>query len=113
MCHTAVHCRTFPHKWQLPGAAAGEHVLALATLRNTHPSHPVCPCCPFSTQEVPAGNILAIAGLDLAILKSATVASTPLCRPLAPMLFQVHWHFLCTIACLLRGPGACLACRGC
>ncbi|KAL4448964.1 hypothetical protein ABPG77_007681 [Micractinium sp. CCAP 211/92] len=39
-------------------------------------------------QEVPAGNILALAGLDLAILKSATVASTPLCRPLAPMLFQ-------------------------
>ncbi|PRW32859.1 ribosomal S5 Elongation factor G III V family [Chlorella sorokiniana] len=38
--------------------------------------------------EVPAGNILALAGLDLAILKSATVASTPLCRPLAPMLFQ-------------------------
>ena len=41
-------------------------------------------------QEVPAGNILAIAGLDLAILKSATVASTPLCRPLAPMLFQAR-----------------------
>ena len=40
------------------------------------------------TQAVPAGNILALAGLDLAILKSATVASTPLCRPLAPMLFQ-------------------------
>lgn len=39
-------------------------------------------------QEVPAGNVLAIAGLDMAILKSATVASSPLCRPLAPMLFQ-------------------------
>ncbi|GAB4820198.1 hypothetical protein N2152v2_007244 [Parachlorella kessleri] len=39
-------------------------------------------------QEVPAGNVLAVAGLDLAILKSATVASSPLCRPLAPMLFQ-------------------------
>ena len=43
---------------------------------------------PGLLQSVPAGNILAIAGLDLAILKSATVASTPMCRPLAPMLFQ-------------------------
>ena len=39
--------------------------------------------------EVPAGATLALGGLDLAILKSATVASSPLCRPLAPMLFQV------------------------
>ncbi len=39
-------------------------------------------------QEVPAGNVLALAGLDMAILKSATVASSALCRPLAPMLFQ-------------------------
>lgn len=38
--------------------------------------------------EVPAGNVLAVGGLDTAILKSATVASTPLCRPLAPLLFQ-------------------------
>jgi len=37
---------------------------------------------------VPAGNILAISGLDHAILKSATVSSTPLCRPIAPLLFQ-------------------------
>lgn len=37
---------------------------------------------------VPAGNVLALAGLEQAILKSATVASTPLCRPLAPLLFQ-------------------------
>lgn len=39
-------------------------------------------------QAVPAGNVLAIVGLESTILKSATVSSTPLCRPLAPMLFQ-------------------------
>lgn len=89
MGNMPAHRCTPPHDRLQPGAASGEHALALATLRNTRPSHPVCPCCPPSTQEVPAGNILAIAGLDLAILKSATVASTPLCRPLAPMLFQV------------------------
>lgn len=38
--------------------------------------------------SVSAGNVLALAGLDTSILKSATVASTPLCRPLAPLLFQ-------------------------
>eukprot|EP00798_Chlamydomonas_sp_ICE-L_P013599 gene13599-19472_t len=38
--------------------------------------------------EVPAGNVLAIAGLETCILKSATLCSTPLCRPLAPMVFQ-------------------------
>lgn len=37
---------------------------------------------------VPAGNILAIGGLQDVILKSATVSSTPACPPLAPMLFQ-------------------------
>lgn len=39
-------------------------------------------------QEVPSGNILAILGFGEAILKSATVASTPLACPLAPLLFQ-------------------------
>ena len=39
--------------------------------------------------EVPAGCVLAIGGLERCILKSATLASTPACRPLAPMLFQV------------------------
>ena len=38
--------------------------------------------------RVPAGNVLAIAGLDRSILKTATVTSSPLCRPLAPLLFQ-------------------------
>lgn len=38
--------------------------------------------------NVPAGNVLALSGLDHAILKSATVSSTPLCRPIAPLLFQ-------------------------
>ena len=39
--------------------------------------------------EVPAGCVAAIGGLGAAILKSATLASSPACRPLAPMLFQV------------------------
>ncbi|KAL3134116.1 hypothetical protein ABBQ32_008537 [Trebouxia sp. C0010 RCD-2024] len=39
-------------------------------------------------QQVPAGNVIAIGGLGTAILKSATITSTPACRPLAPMLFQ-------------------------
>lgn len=38
---------------------------------------------------VPAGNVLAIAGLESAVLKSATLSSTPAARPLAPMVFQV------------------------
>ena len=38
---------------------------------------------------MPAGNVLAIGGLDTAILKSATLSSSPAARPLAPMLFQV------------------------
>lgn len=38
--------------------------------------------------SVPSGNVLAIAGLESVVLKSATLASTPACRPLAPMVFQ-------------------------
>ena len=38
--------------------------------------------------EVPAGNILALGGLETAILKSATLSSTPLSRPIAPLVFQ-------------------------
>lgn len=41
-------------------------------------------------QSVPAGCVLALGGLEHAILKSATLSSSPTCRPLAPMLFQVH-----------------------
>ena len=37
--------------------------------------------------EVPAGNVAAFGGLGTAILKSATLSSTPCCRPLAPMMF--------------------------
>ena len=55
--------------------------------------------------QVPAGNVIAIGGLGTAILKSATITSSPACRPLAPMLFQVT-HSLphsCThsLTCLL------------
>ena len=39
--------------------------------------------------SVPAGCVCALGGLDRAILKTATLASSPACRPLAPMLFQV------------------------
>lgn len=39
--------------------------------------------------KVPAGNVAAFGGLGTAILKSATLSSTPCCRPLAPMMFQV------------------------
>ena len=50
-----------------------------------------------SLEQVQAGNIIAIGGLEQAILKSATLMSTPLATPLAPMLFQVRakmalWH---------------------
>ncbi len=38
---------------------------------------------------VPAGNVLAMAGLETAILKSATLSSSPCALPLAPMVFQV------------------------
>ncbi|WIA32200.1 hypothetical protein OEZ86_003049 [Tetradesmus obliquus] len=37
---------------------------------------------------VPAGNVCAIAGLETAILKSATLAGSPAALPLAPMTFQ-------------------------
>lgn len=37
---------------------------------------------------VPAGNVCAISGLETAILKSATLSSSPCTLPLAPMVFQ-------------------------
>jgi len=39
-------------------------------------------------QQVPAGNVLAMAGLESSVLKSATLASTPCARPMASMVFQ-------------------------
>lgn len=39
-------------------------------------------------QQAQAGNIVAIGGLEHAILKSATLASTSAATPIAPMLFQ-------------------------
>ena len=47
-------------------------------------------------KQVPAGCVVAIGGLGTAILKSATLASTPSARPLAPMLFQVSPATLCS-----------------
>lgn len=40
--------------------------------------------------EVPAGCVLAVGGLETAILKSATLSSSLACPPLAPMIFQVR-----------------------
>ena len=51
-------------------------------------------------EQVQAGNVLAIGGLEAAILKSATLSSTAAATPIAPMTFQVRsllWHLLtCT-----------------
>jgi ribosome assembly protein 1 len=43
----------------------------------------------FRVKEVPAGNILAIGGLDKYVLKSATLSSTRMCAPFGNMMFQV------------------------
>ena len=46
-------------------------------------------------EQVQAGNVLAIGGLEAAILKSATLSSTAAATPIAPMTFQVGclaWH---------------------
>lgn len=43
----------------------------------------------FRVNEVPAGNILAIGGLDKYVLKSATLSSTRMCAPFGNMMFQV------------------------
>jgi len=42
----------------------------------------------FKVDEVPAGNLLAIGGLDRAILKSATLSSSLECPPFGEMMFQ-------------------------
>jgi len=42
----------------------------------------------FAINEVPAGNLLAIGGLETAILKSATLSSTLDCPPFGAMMFQ-------------------------
>ncbi len=42
----------------------------------------------LGAQEVPAGCVLALAGLELCVLRSATLSSTPAAPALAPMLFQ-------------------------
>ncbi|XP_056878924.1 elongation factor-like GTPase 1 [Takifugu flavidus] len=39
-------------------------------------------------EEVPAGNILGIGGLDDYVLKSATLSSTPACSPFTPLNFE-------------------------
>lgn len=61
------------------------------------PTHPrFCrpgPCLFFCRSlerlcAVPAGNVLALSGLETTILKSATLSSSPACLPLAPMTFQ-------------------------
>ncbi|CAJ1048662.1 elongation factor-like GTPase 1 [Xyrichtys novacula] len=39
-------------------------------------------------EEVPAGNVLGIGGLEDCVLKSATLSSTPACPPFTPLNFQ-------------------------
>jgi len=41
-----------------------------------------------SLEFVPAGNVLAMRGLETAILKSATLSSSASCRPFLPLQFQ-------------------------
>ncbi|EEH51975.1 uncharacterized protein MICPUCDRAFT_29848 [Micromonas pusilla CCMP1545] len=43
----------------------------------------------FKVDEVPAGNILAVGGLDKYVLKSATISSARMCAPMGMMMFQV------------------------
>ena len=43
----------------------------------------------FRVKEVPAGNVLAIGGLEKYVLKSATLSSTKMCPPFGNMMFQV------------------------
>ena len=43
----------------------------------------------FRVKEVPAGNILAVGGLDRHVLKSATLSSSKMCAPFGNMMFQV------------------------
>ena len=43
----------------------------------------------FRVKEVPAGNILAVGGLDRNVLKSATLSSSRMCAPFGNMMFQV------------------------
>ncbi|XP_049897047.1 elongation factor-like GTPase 1 [Epinephelus moara] len=39
-------------------------------------------------QEVPAGNVLGIAGLEECVLKSATLSTSPACPPFTPLNFE-------------------------
>uniref|UniRef100_A0A3Q1FDF7 Elongation factor-like 1 n=1 Tax=Acanthochromis polyacanthus TaxID=80966 RepID=A0A3Q1FDF7_9TELE len=39
-------------------------------------------------EEVPAGNVLGIGGLEECVLKSATLSSTPACPPFTPLNFE-------------------------
>lgn len=43
----------------------------------------------FPVDSVPAGNVLAIGGLDTHVLKSATLSSVKMCAPFGNMMFQV------------------------
>ena len=42
----------------------------------------------FAVDEVPAGNLLAIGGLESVVLKSATLSSSAECPPFGDMMFQ-------------------------
>ena len=42
----------------------------------------------FKVDQVPAGNLLAVGGLERSILKSATLSSSLECPPFGEMMFQ-------------------------
>uniref|UniRef100_A0A674PGS6 Elongation factor-like 1 n=1 Tax=Takifugu rubripes TaxID=31033 RepID=A0A674PGS6_TAKRU len=79
--------------------------LSLVSPQSFRPSHfspdvPHLSCCSLDKlyllmgreleelEEVPAGNILGIGGLDDYVLKSATLSSTPACSPFTPLNFE-------------------------
>uniref|UniRef100_A0A3B1IVE0 Elongation factor-like 1 n=1 Tax=Astyanax mexicanus TaxID=7994 RepID=A0A3B1IVE0_ASTMX len=67
---------------------------------DTVPSVPHLACCTLEhlymlmgreleeLEEVPAGNVLGIAGMEDFILKSATVSTSPACPPFTPLNFE-------------------------
>lgn len=56
----------------------------------------------------PAGNVVAIGGLEEAVLKSATLASTPAAPPLAPVEHQAE---AIVQVCPLRTPLPAMSCE--
>ena len=44
-------------------------------------------------EEIPAGNVFGLGGIDSHILKTATVSSEPLCFPMLSVQFvSIHYY---------------------